>query len=286
MSSLDRPVDEGAPLAPCGLARAGDYAMYAEAFERSVVVLATGHECWIVPEGDRHTLLVTPEALPSIAQQLGRYERESEHWPPQPLADPAAHRVPDILTPLLWAIVVLTIFRMQRGHPAWVSMGNLDPTAMFGRGEWWRAATALFLHGDAAHVIANVLGGLLAFPAVLSALGTWRGWLAIAVAAGLGNLAVAALNATVDYRSLGASTAIFAAIGVLTGRAVRRVLAHRAQPHRWRAIFVPAAAGCTVLALYGAGVGNVDVPAHACGFLAGTAIGLLGGAIRASGARH
>jgi len=274
MSSLDQPVDECTTPASSPLARVGDYATYAEAFARSVVVLATGHECWIVPDGERQALLVPSAAEPLVTEQLIRYERESLRWPPAPLEDPAPHGALPIVSPLLWAMTVLTVFRFQAGHPGWWREGVLDPAALFGRGEWWRAATALFLHADAEHVIANLLGGMLAFPAVLSTIGRGRGWLFIAVAAILGNFGVAALNAGRDYRSLGASTAIFAAVGLLTGRAVRVILAHRDRPGRWRAIFVPAAAGCIVLALYGAGTGNVDVPAHACGFVAGIALGL------------
>jgi hypothetical protein len=42
-------------------------------------------------------------------------------------------------------------------------------------------------------------------------------------------------------------------------------------------LFVPAAAGLTVLALYGAGTGNVDVPAHASGFVTGAVMGFFAG---------
>jgi rhomboid protease GluP len=267
---------------PDGLVVVAEYASYADAFEHSVVVLATGQACWIVLEDEQHRLLVESTALAHVHDQLARYDRESVGWPPAPITDHGALRAPELLTPFLWSLLVLTIFREQAGHPAWLRDGALDPTAVFGRGEWWRIGTALFLHGGAEHVISNALGGILVFSAVLTTLGRWRGWLQLAVASLWGNLAIAALNVSRDYRSIGASTAIFAGLGLLTGRAVCVGFAHRGHPLRWRSIFVPIATGCTVLALYGAGTGNVDVPAHASGFIAGVVIGFLTGSAMVS----
>jgi membrane associated rhomboid family serine protease len=136
--------------------------------------------------------------------------------------------------------------------------------------------TALFLHADASHVTSNALGGLLVFSATLSTFGWLRGWTLLAIASVVGNLAVAAVNFPQPYISVGASTAIFAGVGLLTGRAVR-VAWRSSHPYRWRAMFVPLAAGLTVLALHGAGGQRVDVGAHLTGFLAGVVFGFVAG---------
>jgi membrane associated rhomboid family serine protease len=114
-------------------------------------------------------------------------------------------------------------------------------------------------------VISNALSGLLVFSAVLSTVGRARGWLLLLVASLLGNLAVAAANYPAPYSSVGASTAIFAGVGLLTGRAIR-IAWRSVHPHRWRAMFTPFAAGATVLALYGAGGQRVDVGATSLDF--------------------
>ena len=120
---------------------------------------------------------------------------------------------------------------------------ELDPVGLvFVFGELWRAVTSLFLHADAAHVISNSLAGVLVFSAVLSTIGRLRGWLLLAFASIGGNLAVAAVNHSIAYRSVGASTAIFAGVGLLSGRAIG-VVSRTRHPHRWRAMFVPLAAG-------------------------------------------
>jgi membrane associated rhomboid family serine protease len=104
-------------------------------------------------------------------------------------------------------------------------------------------------------------------------MGRLRGWLLLALAATAGNLAVAAVNYPGPYRSIGASTAVFAGLGLLTGRAIR-VLRGEGGRLRWRPVFVPLAAGVTLLGLFGAGDVRTDVVAHVTGFAAGLMLGV------------
>jgi membrane associated rhomboid family serine protease len=120
--------------------------------------------------------------------------------------------------------------------------------------------------------LANAVSGFFVFSAVVSTMGRLRGWLLLALAAAAGNLAVAALNYPGPYRSIGASTAVFAGLGLLTGRAVRVLCGENGQL-RWRALLVPLAAGVTLLGLFGAGGLRTDVVAHATGFAAGLVLG-------------
>lgn len=274
MQAPDTAADTTPPDGPqCdNLAEAGVYRTTQEGFEHSLVVLARGHVCWLMPGDAGYRLLVESTAVERLRAELARYDQESVGWPP-PMAieTPGGARL-ELLTPFAWALVVLGVFRGQWHHPEWADAGALDPAAIFGRGEWWRALTALFLHADESHLVANLFAGVFVFATVLSLFGRARGWLLLALGGVVGNLAVAALHYPGPYRSLGASTAIFAALGLLTGRAVRRV-ARSGGPHRWRAFFVPAGSGLAVLALYGAGVPPVDVLAHATGFVAGTLLG-------------
>jgi membrane associated rhomboid family serine protease len=258
---------------PADLVEAGIYAQGDDGFAHGLVVLAMGRECWLVPAPEGHRLLVEPAVLAQAREQLARYDRESAHWPPRPIATPPTHSV-DFFTPALWAAGVLVVFALQGARPDWTTQGALDAAAIFERGEWWRAGTALFLHADAGHAVSNAVGGLLVFTAVLQTLGRVRGWLLIGAAGLAGNFAVAAVNYPAAYRSLGASTAIFAGVGLLTGRALR-VVARARHPHRWSGMFVALASGFVVLALYGAGGVQVDLGAHLMGFLAGLALGFV-----------
>lgn len=256
-----------------GLAEAGVYPTAAEGFEHGLVVLAMGGAYWLFSSDAGYRLFVERPALAAVRGQLACYDRESAGWPPKPAVDHQASPRAGRFTPLAWAIAVLAVYLIQGGSPGvWEEAGALDSRAVFDRHEWWRVATALFLHADLGHVLANAVSGFFVFSAVISTMGRLRGWLLLALAAAAGNLAVAALNYPGPYRSIGASTAVFAGLGLLTGRAIR-VLRGGDRRLRWRAVLVPLAAGVALLGLFGAGGFRTDVTAHATGFAAGLAIG-------------
>lgn len=278
MSAPDTTTDASRPDEPLpdDLAAAGIYRTTKEGFDHSLVVLALGHVCWLMPSDAGYRLLVEPSAATRVRAELASYDRESIGWPPRVAPETPAMARLDLVTPLLWALAVLAVFRGQLRHPEWTDAGALDTAAVFERGEWWRGLTALFLHTDEAHLVSNLLAGVFVFAAVLSIFGRARGWLLLGLAAVAGNLAVAAAHYPGPYRSIGASTAVFAALGLLTGRAVRIAVSAR-HPHRWRSFFVPSATGLTVLALYGAGGPQVDVLAHVTGFVVGAVLGFIAG---------
>ncbi|MES2695159.1 MAG: rhomboid family intramembrane serine protease [Verrucomicrobiota bacterium] len=259
---------------PEGLVEAGTYSSIAEGEEHGLVALALGYDYWLVPatEAAGYRLLVEPAAASRLRPHLIAYARERLRWPPPPIVDAAAGRSLYLLEPLVWSALILALFRFGG---SWTEYGVLDARAVFQRGEVWRAFTALFLHGSAAHVVSNALSGAFVFAAVLSTFGRLRGWSLLALAAVAGNLIVAASNYPAPYRSVGASTAIFAGVGLLTGRALRVVLASR-HPHRWRSLLIPFGAGLTVLAMHGAADSpQVDLGAHLCGWLAGLICGAI-----------
>ena len=216
-----------------------------------------------------------------VAQQLARFDGESVNWPPREFSDPTPPRKFEILTPLMWSVTILASFWSQGEWPRWTAIGVLDGQAVFERGEWWRVVTALFLHADVGHLLSNLVSGIFVFSAVLTTVGGRRGWSLLILASVAGNLMAAAIKYPSAYRSLGASTAVFAAVGLLTGHALRGVLRND-HPYRWRALFVPLAAGLSVLGLYGAGGQQVDVLAHLTGFAAGLALGFVAGLDEAS----
>ncbi len=148
----------------------------------------------------------------------------------------------------------------------WLSLGSLDAGA---RGEWWRAVTALSLHLDQEHLLGNVLFGAVAGIAVSRLLGPGVAWASILGAAALANYAEILIS-PVAHRAVGASTAVFAALGMLSGMAWRQRLTLRERLwYRW----APLIAGICLLTLLGAGSAHVDVLGHALGFLFGLGVG-------------
>lgn len=257
---------------PEGSVDAGVYPTHGDGFQHSLVVLAMGEACWLIETADGHHLRVEPAALNAVRQQLECFDRESIGWPPRPVVDvlPARKHAP--LSPLLWVLGVLAMFGAQGKRPGLTDAWLLDAGRVFNGGDWWRAGSALWLHGDIGHLVSNAGGGLLVFSAVVMTFGALRGWWWLAVSAFVGNLAAVAMHHGDSYRSLGASTAVFAGLGLLVGRAVR-VMARSGRPYRWRALLLPLASGIVVLGLFGAGGVDVDVLAHATGFGAGLVTG-------------
>lgn len=272
MPALEPPDILADPL-PAEFAELGVFASRAEAEEHGLVILALGRPYWLLARDSRWALVVEADIAAPARRHLEKYARERLRWPPLPIADPWVARRADLLTPMLWAALVLALHAFAPGAAPRFA---LDSVAMVQRAEWWRAFTALFLHGSAAHVISNALGGLLVFTATVSTLGRARGWLLVGLAATAANAALALAHYPELHRSLGASTAIFAAVGLLTGRAIN-IVARSQHPHRWRALFIPAMAGGTVLAMHGAGGENVDLGAHVFGFAAGLIAGVVAG---------
>lgn len=173
----------------------------------------------------------------------------------------------------LYCLVLVVVFVCVRGNVLdldWYGAGRLVAGRFVG-GEWWRAVTALTVHLEVDH-----LGGNLAFGAFFGYfaaryLGGGVAWLAIVGAGTFGNV----LNALVQdaqHRSIGASTAVFAALGLLTAYTWRRGFLKETP---WRARIAPIVAGLGLLAFTGAGGENTDVLAHLTGVASGFAAGAL-----------
>ena len=166
------------------------------------------------------------------------------------------------------SILLLTAYCAGNGWfgADWLSIGDLQAGAP---GEWWRAVTALTLHLDQEHLLGNLLFGVLAGMAAARLLGDGVAWASILGAAALANY-IEILIAPVTHRAVGASTAVFAALGLLAGMAWRSRLTLR---ERLWYRSAPLIAGICLLTLLGAGNAHVDVLGHALGFIFGTAVG-------------
>src|SRR3954470_24562965 len=148
---------------------------------------------------------------------------------------------------------------------AWFSRGSADAAAIL-RGEWWRTITALTLHADAAHAAGNaLLGGLLlAFLARSIGAGLAS---ALVLLSGCAGTSIAAALLRRDFISIGASTAVFGALGALA-----------ALPRHRRRAWLPVGAGLALLAFLGTSK-RADLAGHVLGFAAGLACGALAGAL-------
>jgi len=152
----------------------------------------------------------------------------------------------------------------------WHLAGRAEAGLILG-GQWWRCVTALFLHADAGHLLANA-AALAVLASILGRrIGSGLTWGLFLLSGSLGN----AVNAWVQspgHLSVGASTGVFGLIGVLAGGAGRAEHGARAQ-----ALLLPLGFGFSLLALLGAGEERVDLGAHLFGLCCGLPFGVLVG---------
>ena len=219
-------------------------------------------------------LLVPTDQYQIACQELQQYETENHNWPPPP---PVERKLHENTAATIWIFILLAIFHnvtqqqinLVGHHPVnWMELGNAHAEKIL-QGEWWRLITALTLHSGVLHLISNIaLGGIIMIR-LCRLLGSGRAWFLVLCAGSLGNL----LNALVqspDHRSIGSSTAVFGAIGLL---ATINMLHFRSNLRRnWT---LPLAAALGLLALLGASGENTDIGAHLFGFLSGIGLGIV-----------
>jgi rhomboid protease GluP len=213
-------------------------------------------------------LMVEPATASMAREELARYalERRVARPAPEPFV-PFAGSGAGVAGYASVLLLVAYLNGIQAFGADWLAAGSLEARAA----EWWRAITALTLHLDQAHLLGNLLfgGGIGALAG--RAFGPGIAWASILAAAASADF-LEMLISPPDHRAAGASTAVFAALGLLVGFAWRHGLTLRDQfKYRWGPLF----AGVCLLGFLGAGDEHVDVLAHALGFLSGTALGWL-----------
>lgn len=216
------------------------------------------------------TLWVAEASVDEALAQLHLYQQENIDWPPaEKLPDPHPQVPPTVLVMGALALFFLVTGGWTRNNP-WFVQGAVDALAV-NRGEWWRLVTGLTLHADAVHLLGNCcLGGVLVH--LLSrSIGHGLAWTLLIGTGAFGNWCNVVLRQSA-HLSVGFSTSVFAAVGILAGMQVFR---HR-KPF-WKDLVLPLGAGLALLALLGTEGERTDLGAHFLGFLAGICGGLLVG---------
>jgi membrane associated rhomboid family serine protease len=149
-------------------------------------------------------------------------------------------------------------------------LGELD-AARVQAGQWWRAWTALTLHLDGPHLAANLGAGVWFGYLAARQMGSGLAWLLTVTGAAIANL-LEGLLGPAEHRAVGASTAVFSALGAMSAYAWRERFA---LPQRWARRWGPLIAGVILLGWTGAGGEgtDVDVVAHLGGFAVGALLG-------------
>jgi membrane associated rhomboid family serine protease len=239
--------------------------------ERAFVLHAVGIGSQVAFTGRHWRLFVDAADTPNAATHLVRYEHENP--PRRRFIRPEGTHAWAWVGAASYAAAMLGVAYLA-GHRAfaanWLAAGVVDTAAVRG-GEWWRALTALTLHFDVAHLLANLGFGAAFLWLASQLLGPGVALGAVVAAASLANLVDAYLQ-PLDHVSAGASTAVFATLGMLAAYSWRR----RADDGgRWAYRWAPLIAGVFMLAFTGAAGENTDVLAHLTGFVVGGTFGVV-----------
>jgi rhomboid protease GluP len=216
-----------------------------------------------------YRIAVPPDYENRAAIEIEKYEHENQAWP---LIFEATSWYPNAQS-TFWTMLILTAVFSISFSENWkgrlIAIGSGDVDSVLHDGQWWRLVTALTLHTDPPHLLGNMIMGGLLMVWLCSLLGIGLGWGITLLSGILGNL----INALVHgeaHSSIGSSTAIFGALGVIIAF---QTLSARRFSLRDRA--VPLGAGFALLGFLGAHGELTDLGAHFFGFLSGLILGLL-----------
>lgn len=243
-----------------------------ECNERLLVLTAVGVEAMVAAApGGGFLLQVAPGDAAYAARHLLQYDTENR--PPRPLPPPPP------VYPHAWVGCVAYVAVLV--GVAWVlsnglvrldafELGELDAVRVQA-GEWWRAWTALTLHLDGPHLAANLGAGTWFGYLAARQMGGGTAWLITVTGAALANLLEGLLGPP-GHRAVGASTAVFSALGAMSAYSWRERFA---LPQRWARRWGPLIAGVILLGWTGTGGEgtDVDVVAHLGGFAVGALLG-------------
>ena len=235
------------------------------------MLTAVGLPSIVELDGAEYVIRVDAANGAAALAHLERYAVESRPPPPPP--------PPPRLHPFAWVGCVLyagaLFFVAVAVAGGWWRLDSFDAGTMDAArvqsGEWWRAWTALTLHVDAAHLATNLGAGVWFGYLAGRQIGSGTAWLLGVLGAGLANL-LEALLGPASHRAVGASTAVFTVLGILSAYSWRD---RYRLPQRWARRWGPLVAGVLMLGWTGSEGERTDVVAHVAGFLVGTALGVI-----------
>lgn len=228
----------------------------------------------LLPGENGWQMHVPASRLDDACRELRLYNEENRNWPPflPPVRPMLENTLPTLCILLLLAtfhnLTSLDLTVMGRHPVDWIDIGNARGSDIL-RGEWWRLVTALTLHADALHLLSNLAIGGIFVIYLCRDLGSGLAWSLLLASGVCGNLANAFVQLP-SHSSVGSSTAVFGAVGILGAITMTRYRHHLRR--RWP---LPIAAALALLVLLGTEGERTDLGAHLFGFAFGCLFGFV-----------
>jgi rhomboid protease GluP len=237
--------------------------------ERLLVLTAVGVEGVVVRAEDEFLLQVAAADAGYAARHLLQYEAENRPPPPPP-PPPRLYGYAWVGCAAYVLVLLGVAFALSNGLVRLdaFDLGELD-AARVQAGQWWRAWTALTLHLDGPHLAANLAAGVWFGYLAARQMGSGTAWLLTVTGAAAANLLEGLLGPP-DHRAVGASTAVFSALGAMSAYSWRERFG---LPQRWARRWGPLVAGVILLGWTGSAGEGTDLVAHLGGFAMGALLG-------------
>ena len=204
-------------------------------------------------------------------EEITAYQAENRNWPPiNPLPKTQPIRVS-----LLHLIVILGLSYFHwvtsggSAFQEWLDLGKLSAEHVLA-GEWHRVVTSMTLHLDDSHFLSNLLTLLFFVAGVDQFIGGGVAWLLVVISGSFGNF-MNALFYQSAHQAVGASTAVFSAVGLLGTLGVKQYYRRREIKKRF---FVPVIGALGLFAMLGTNPES-DVMAHFFGLISGLGVGII-----------
>ncbi len=215
-----------------------------------------------------YLVMVEEDQAERAALEIQDYERENRNWPPPKNLGPVTMVEEEKRPPTVLLMGTLLVFHMITGpfsaESTWFSRGAVDSRAILEGGEWWRLITALTLHSGPGHLLGNLFIGGVIIHYLSKVFGTGLGWFMVIAAGTIANYVNVAARGS-GHISVGFSTAVFAAVGLLCGIQLKLT--------NLRSVLLPLGAGAALLAMLGSSGERTDLGAHLWGLVVGLLLG-------------
>ncbi len=240
--------------------------------DRQFVLQSRGIDSQILHTENGYVLVVESKFAQQAVTEMRAYVDENiiNAPPPQTSEPHFLNAIPG----LLGYFLVLSLISVAAGFSLfgvdWYAQGRIDSQQIYG-GEIWRLATALTLHASGQHLVSNIGFGFFFLYFTGRYLGYGLAVLSMLAGGILGN----AINVYMQgstHLSIGASTAVFAMLGVLCGYVWKMKYFSQLS---WSKRLGPIFGGIALLAFTGTGGENTDIGAHLWGFISGLVLGLV-----------
>ena len=232
----------------------------------SLVLIARGIDHRVISRDGRFYITVSPPALESAIEEIQLYEEEN---PSRAETSPAMvdeRGSSNFAWIFLVAMAFMSAMLNSEIHPEVLEVGAAR-AGEIASGHIWLGLTALTLHSDPEHLLANMLLGGFVLSYLARQIGTGLAFALVLLSGWMGNI----MNAYIQpagHISIGSSTAVFGAISIIASinAVIRRTLSAKD-------FALPLFAALALLGFTGTQGERTDILAHLCGFLNGLIIG-------------